>query len=230
MSSHRRWTTPACSTLLGIAIALAATGCGIPEDDVPRALGPVLPTPTSAPATPEPESTQEFDVYLVDINGLLSPVPREVPGPGELFIPDLVEQLTAPLSDAEDDQGLVTAVPPETALVSEPPRIGADGIATIDLNAGSLDSLTGNTLSLALAQIVYTFTESASIDGVVILIEGESRPWPTSAGDVDGALTREAFLTFAPGFVAPTPAPTPTPPPEQQGGGRGNGGGQGGGD
>ena len=218
------------AVLVSIVVVTAAlAGCGIPEDDVPRVLGPVLPTPSPTP-TPAPATTQQFDVYLIQ-NNQLSPVSREVPV--DLRVNDLIDQLAALPSEAESEQGLTSAVPNLTTLVATPPPIGDDGVATIDLNAGSLDTLGGDELRLALAQIVWTFTESGSIDGVVIQIEGESRPWPTSEGDVEGVLTRDAYRTFAPGFVEPTPEPTPTPPPEQQGGGggrggRGNGGGEGG--
>ncbi|MFN3217073.1 MAG: GerMN domain-containing protein [Acidimicrobiales bacterium] len=191
-----------------VAVVLVVSSCGIPQDDGPRAIGPVLATPTPE-ATPEPECVQSFTIFLLDADKRLVPVRRDVPA--DLRIPDLIAALVADPSEAERAQGLGTAVPALTTLNPNPEVNRDTEIATIDIAGGSLD-LGPGLLTEALAQLVYTLTESGSISAVRILVDGERVPWPTDEGESDRPLSPDDYRSFAPRanlLTEPTPTPLP---------------------
>ncbi len=195
---------------LGIvaAVVMLVSSCGIPRDDTPRALGPVLATPTPE-ATPEPECVQSFTIFLLDSDKRLVPVRRDVPA--DLRIPDLIAALVADVPENERAQGLATSVPALTTLNPDP-VVNDDGVATIDVATGSLTEITGGQLTEALAQLVYTLTESGSIAAVRILVDGERVPWPTDEGESERALSPDDYRSFAPrSTLAAEPTPTPLP-------------------
>jgi hypothetical protein len=191
-----------------VAALLVVSSCGIPQDEGPRALGPVLATPTPE-AIPEPECVQSFTIFLLDSDRRLVPVRRDVPT--DLRIGDLIAALVADPSAAERAQGLGTAVPALTTLNPNPDVDPDTEIATIDLAAGSLE-ITGDQLTEALAQLVYTLTESGSISMVRILVDGEEVPWPTDGGESNQPLGPDDYRSFAPRadlLTEPTPTPLP---------------------
>jgi len=200
---------PGGRTIAGlVATALLVSSCGIPQDDSPRAIGPVLATPTPK-VTPEPECVQSFTIFLLDSDKRLVPVRRDVPT--DLRIPDLIAALVADPAEAERAQGLGTAVPALTTLNPNPEVDRDTEIATIDIAGGSLD-LGPGLLTEALAQLVYTLTESGSISAVRILVDGEQVPWPIDGGESDQPLSPDDFRTFAPRvnlLAEPTPTPLP---------------------
>lgn len=201
---------PRTRLLTGLLAALiAVASCGIPQDTAPRALGPVLATPTPA-ATPEPECVQSFTIFLLDSDKRLVPVRRDVPT--DLRIPDLIAALVADVPEAERARGLATAVPALTTLNPNPEVDRETEIATIDVAAGSLTAIRDEQLTEALAQLVYTLTESGSISAVRILVDGERVPWPTDGGESDRPLSPDDYRSFAPRANAVT-EPTPTPLP-----------------
>jgi hypothetical protein len=168
----------------------------------------VLATPTPE-ATPEPTCVQSFTIFLLDSDKRLVPVRRDVPA--DLRIPDLIAALVADVPEAERAQGLATSVPALTTLNPNPDVDAETGVATIDIAAGSLE-ITGGQLSEALAQLVYTLTESVSISAVRILIDGERVNWPTDTRESDRPLSPADYASFAPrdNLVAePTPTPLP---------------------
>jgi hypothetical protein len=190
-----------------VAVVVMVSSCGIPQDEGPRALGPVLATPT--PAIPEPECVQSFTIFLLDSDRRLVPVRRDVPT--DLRIGDLIAALVADVPEAERAQGLATSVPALTTL-NPNPEVNLDTeIATIDIAAGSLE-LGPNLLTEALAQLVYTLTESGSISAVRILVDGEAVPWPTDEGESDEPLSPDDYRSFAPlANLVTEPTPTPLP-------------------
>lgn len=206
----RQWTVGSrCRVVAGlVAMALTVSSCGIPQDEGPRALGPVLATPTPE-ATPEPECVQSFTIFLLDSDRRLVPVRRDVPA--DLRIGDLIAALVADPSEAERAQGLGTAVPALTTLNPNPEVNTDTETATIDIAGGSLELGPGQ-LTEALAQLVYTLTESGSISAVRILVDGERVPWPTDEGESDRPLSPEDYRSFAPRaglLTEPTPTPLP---------------------
>ena len=198
--------------LMTVAMAMVIAACGIPQDETPRALGPVLATPTPE-ATPERECVQSFTIFLLDSDKRLVPVRRDVPT--DLRIPDLIAALVADVPEAERAQGLATSVPALTTLNPNPEVDRDTEIATIDIAGGSLE-ITGGQLTEALAQLVYTLTESGSISAVRILVDGAQVPWPIDGGESDQPLSPEDYRTFAPRASLLT-EPTPTPLPGCEG-------------
>lgn len=191
-----------------LAAVVVVSSCGIPQDDGPRAIGPVLATPTPE-ATPEPECVQSFTIFLLDSDRRLVPVRRDVPT--DLRIGDLIAALVADPSESERAQGLATSVPALTTLNPNPEVDRDTEIATIDIAAGSLE-IRGEVLTEALAQLVYTLTESGSISAVRILVDGERVPWPTDEGESDQPLSPDDYRSFAPRanlLTEPTPTPLP---------------------
>ncbi len=196
--------------LLAVAalVVLVAT-CGIPEDSEPRALAPATPTPPSEAPTPTPAATQSFPIYLTDAENRVRMVERELPD--RLTISALVDELREVPTDEETAQGLFTVIPPETSFFAEP--ITDDtGLAILDFNSGSFDTLAGEQRTLALAQLVWTLTESPSISRIIIRVEGIEERWPTD-GDDRSVLRRSDYSSFDPDFVEPTPEPVEEEPP-----------------
>lgn len=199
--------------LVGLSVGLLLAGCGIPVDDDPIAFVPE--EPTAVPATPTPLSsdTQFLPVYLVDANNRVQQAVRELPDP--LTITSLVNELTEETTDEERELNLVSIVPSESAFFSDP--FSADNIAELDFASGtSLDTLEGEQLTLALAQLVWTLTESPSIEQVIIRIDGNEQVWPTDEGDKSAPLTREDYDKFDPDFVEPTPTTDPQQSSEEE--------------
>ncbi len=199
--------------LLVAAVALAGLvgACGIPEDSEPRAIEPATPTPPREEPTPPAEATQAFPIYLTDAENRVRKVERELPA--RLTITALVDELGEVPTDEETAQGLFTVIPPETSFFAEP--ITDDtGLAILDLNAGSFDTLEGEQRTVALAQLVWTLTESPSITRIIIRIEGIEERWPTD-GDDRSVLRRSDYASFDPAFVEPTPEPVEDEPPSE---------------
>lgn len=198
-----------------LTLSLLATACGIPEDNEPTSLAAAQPTAAPATPTPQPQATQLFPIYLIDdADGRLRQALRELPKP--LTITALVNELTEETTDEEQELSLITIIPAETEFAAPPSSL--DQLAELDFAAGtSIDTLEGPQLTLALAQLVWTLTESPSIDAVIIRIDGQDQVWPTSQEDTLPGLplTRDDYAEFGPDFVEPTPDPEPEDPPSE---------------
>lgn len=195
-------------------LLVVATSCGIPLDSEPRALDAPTPTAVVEAPTPTPRSTQPFTVYLTDAAGRVRPVERELPDP--LTITALIEELRETPTEEETEQGLVTLIPAETTLFTEP-EAPDGGRAVVDLTSGGFETLQREFLALAVAQIVWTLTGSPSVDQVVIRIDGQDEFWPTDGEDKQ-VLTVEDYASFDPEFVEPTAEPVPSEAPSEDGG------------
>lgn len=188
------------------ALVLLLAACGIPEDDAPRALAPVLPTPVAPTPTPEPANVTDFTVYLIDTaSNRLVPVVREVPDP---VVPSaLIAELIETPTDEEAEASFSTFVPETTTLagVSDPD----DGLLVLNfVPEGGFADILDAQLNAALAQVVYTLTGAEGIDRIQINIDGAATQWPTDAG-AQTVLTRTDFATLDPDFVEPTPTAEP---------------------
>ncbi|MFV2039668.1 MAG: GerMN domain-containing protein, partial [Acidimicrobiales bacterium] len=140
----------------------------------------------------------------------LRPALRELPDP--LTITALVNQLARPTTEQEQELGLISIIPGDTTFAADP--FSTDLLAELDFVGGtSFDTLEGPQRTLALAQLVWTLTESPSIDRIIIRIDGEDIVWPTGDEDapIGSQLTREDYARFGPDFVEPTPEPEPEP-------------------
>ncbi len=114
--------------------------------------------------------------------------------------------LQGPNEDELND-GLTTALPVGLELRSV--RQSA-GTLIVDVTEEMLD-LTSEDLRLAVAQIVYTADELATVRNVELLVEGEQREWPNGRGELQlDPLTVYDFPGVAESAQPPLP-PVPAP-------------------
>ena len=182
-----------CVCLSIIFLYIAA--CGIPEDSEPNAVdSPIGTQPGNSFDSPQTVEVRSELIYLVDENNFLAPAIREIPSV-DLRVTDLINELIADLSEAERNSSLSTAVPAGLNL---------DGVfqegdeATINFNAGGLEVIEGDELAKALAQIVFTLTETGTLDAIIISIDGDVKTWPTPNGGDQQLLRRIQFMVYAP--------------------------------
>ena len=191
---------------------MLAAGCGIPEDRGPRALLPATPTPMLTAPTPPPVETEAFTIYLIDSEGRVREAERQLPD--RLTVAALIDELREVPTQEETDLGLVSVIPQETTLIADP-TTDPSGLAILNFAAGSLDTLEGESLTLALAQLVWTLTESPTISRLIIRIEGNEERFPTD-GEDRSVLRRSDYESLDPEFVAPTPEPIDPEPPTEE--------------
>ena len=80
-----------------------------------------------------------------------------------------------------------------------PNRVNVNGdVATINFEPGGLEIIEGEQLIEALAQIVWSVTESGDVTSLIISIENEIKTWPTPDEGDQNSLTRSQFISYAP--------------------------------
>lgn len=121
----------------------------------------------------------------------------------------VVNALLGGPTEAEQEQGVGTAIPPGTVLRSA--RYTASDLVRVDLSDDILES-TGDDLVSALAQIVFSLGELSGVERVDITVDGRATDWPRG----DGSLTADPLTVYDypgraassqpafPGFVLPT--------------------------
>ena len=178
------------AAVTAVAVAAGAGGCGVQLDDEPRPLAveavpygllePAGSAPSSSTDTLPAAATEQsptVSVFLVDNDGYLVEVRRPVAA--EPAVEQAVESLLAPVTEAERDAGLATAVASTTGLRRV---IGPDGgLVTIDLSSG-VDDVAPDIVQVALAQLVYTVTAVPGVDRVLFQVDGQAREVPTGQG------------------------------------------------
>ena len=183
------------SLLIIIAATLLFVGCGIPEDSSPESIQTTFPENMNPqPDTPEGEESRTFLIYLLDAESRLTPVQRDLPVT-ELQITDLINELIDNPTEAETNMSLSTAVPVSLSLAGV---ILEEEIATINFQPGGLEIVEGDQLTEALAQIVWTVTETGDVKFIIISIDQEFKTWPTPDGGDQNILTRNQFISYAP--------------------------------
>ena len=106
----------------------------------------------------------------------------------EDYLPQLLNELIAWPSTAEEDTTFTTAIPKDTQVLG----ISLVGIRlTVNLS-GTLNQLPDEQLIIALAQIVYTMSEGFYDCKVIIKIEGQNVEWPRQ----DGTRTSDPLTIF----------------------------------
>ncbi|MGN6088642.1 MAG: GerMN domain-containing protein [Actinomycetes bacterium] len=179
--------------LVGLCVGLLAGGCGLPGAQQPTTIAPsAVPfgllqsepaTATGADAGPRGQ------VYFLQ-DGRLRPVTRSIRGVNQPA--DLVRALLLGPRPRESQDGLTTAIPSQTRLLS----LDVNGrTATLDLSK-EFGELGGAAQVQAVAQLVYTVTQSNRIDAVRFSVQGK----PVEVPDATGSLTLSA--------VAPSDYPT----------------------
>lgn len=204
---------PRRSALLALAVALASAGCGAGSDGQPRAIssdqvpfGLLDPSTTTTTSTPTERATVSASVYLVDSDGVLTEVKREVEAP--LTIGRALESLLEQVSTSEAEQGLRSSIPSGTELRDY--GAPAAGVVTIDLSS-SIDNVTGEPLRRALAQIVWTATAVPEVNRVLIAVDGEPREVPDGNGvSTATPLSRTDYAVFTNRPTTTTTGPAPS--------------------
>tara|TARA_B100000131_G_C18025819_1_gene576379 strand:+ start:250 stop:828 length:579 start_codon:yes stop_codon:yes gene_type:complete len=174
---------------------LLSSGCGIPQDSSPVSIQSTFPENTTPQLDDEEsEEFRTFTIYLLDADSRLIPVKRERSG-SELQITDLINELIANPTEAESNMALSTAVP----VGLSPNRVNVNGdVATINFEPGGLEIIEGEQLIEALAQIVWSVTESGDVVSLIISIDNEIKTWPTPDEGDQNSLTRSQFVSYAP--------------------------------
>lgn len=182
-----------------LLVVLAAGACGVPTDDEPRALpaervpfGLLQPSPTGDDPGVPGEATMR-SVYLVDADGKLVEVRKEVPSPGDAA--QTLRTLFEGPDTGDVEEGNNSFIPPGTLLLDVEGPV--QGVVTIDLT-GDLPT-GGENLRTALGQIVYTATGIDGVDRVLFELNGQPREVPDDTGETTAEpLGRSDFSEFRP--------------------------------
>ncbi len=196
-----RRTRIATLAAVSCALALAASGCGIPTDrpptaiakaDVPFNLGQAVTSttvkPTTSPGVAVPET-----IFLVAPSQHLFAVTRDVAVPATL-----TQVLTALLdgpTSVESAFGLQSFLSGTRTTVK---ATVTAGIATVDFSVNPV-TVVGPDQTLAIAQVVFTATEQANVKGVLFQIDNQPIAVPTSSGaQVPGPVDQSSYQAQAP--------------------------------
>lgn len=199
-----------------VALTVGLAACGVQLDDAPRELAvesvPYGLLEPSTTTSTEPRTLTPFQptsVYLVDNEGFLVEVRRQLPG--EPTVERSLLALLTPPSEAEGDIGLGTAISSTTVLRG--PVQGPDqGLVTIDLSS-EISDVSPESVRLALAQIVFTATAVPRVDKVLFQVDGQARQVPNGAGESTAEpLTRADYRQFV---RPPTTTTLPSDVPDQ---------------
>jgi len=185
----------------GSVIAAVIAGCGISPDTAPRDID-LAPSDEVGRVSGGQVASGEGQVFLVTQDGgggvpsRLVAVDRDVDAEARRGDPSSVlAALLAGPNRAEREDEVTTLLPTDLEVVTVSNRPG--GVVVIDLTE-PFGELTGQTLVLALAQLVHTVSEVGGVNGVGITVEGENRSWP----DVNGRQQTDALTVFDfPGLV-----------------------------
>lgn len=178
----RRLAVPA------IVAALVVLGaCGVPTDDAPRPLaegdipgGPLAPETTTTTVVDMPGVNS--DLWFVrdqeDLQASAANLSSRQP--------DTVLTALVATVPEELEEGLTTAIPPDTTVLSTEL---ADGTLTVDLSE-EFSTISGDSQILAVAQIVFTATDLPGVTRVAFFVEGEPRTVTDASGaEQDGPVT-----------------------------------------
>jgi hypothetical protein len=167
---------PRRTVALALALTALAAACGIQPDAEPRDLPEEQRRVELSGGSTGTDAAGADRIYLVapGENRLLRSVPRDAQ-----TREDLIKILLLGPNDDELVAQYSSFIPPATELLSS--RLSGQRLI-LDLSDG-IAELTGQSLSQAIAQIVYTATEIDGVETVQIDVEGEEIAWPTPAGD-----------------------------------------------
>ena len=162
-------------TIALFVAALALAGCGLSPDAAPRDLPADERTLVPAQAATGGQAEGPDRIYLgaPGEERLLRSVPRDA-----VSREDLIEILLAGPNEDELDQQYTTFLPANLQLID---TFKQGTILFLDVSA-ELTELTGQPLSRALAQIVYTATELDGVERVQITVDGNPVSWPRPVG------------------------------------------------
>lgn len=180
--STRRRRSPGIIGVVAM-LAPALVACGIPPDSAPRDV-PVEDrslTPVGDPALESADGASRMYLLAPGEPRLLRSVRREA-----ATLQSLVETLIAGPTEGESALQLTSAVPGDLRVRSTR-QVGA--VLYLDLS-GELAELSGEGLTLAVAQVVVTADDVDGIDTVQITVDGERFPLPRADGTTTTGLLR----------------------------------------
>ena len=196
--AHRLATAPA----VALALAFVVTGCGIPTQSAPSALGrSKVPfnlldphPPTTTTTQPKPSSLVPVKVFFLNSSSQLQSEPRVVASPAPLTA--IISSMLAGPTTAETASGVFTAIPSDVAVLS---TTSQGGVVTVNMNT-AFAQINGTSTELAVAQIVATVAaENGLGTGVTFEIEGQRTSVPIANGSlVAGPVYLIEFLSVAP--------------------------------
>lgn len=177
-----------CSLLLA---GLLLAGCGLSPDAAPRDLPEDERNLVSSQTATGGQAEGPDRIYLgaPGEERLLRSVPRDA-----ISRRDLVEILLAGPNGDELDQQYTTFLPANLELNT---TFKQGPLLFLDVSQ-ELAELTGQPLSQALAQIVYTATELEGVERVQITVDGKPVSWPRPVG---GNTAAPLSVYDYPGFV-----------------------------
>ena len=203
--------TAARLAMLG-ALTLVLTACAGASDD---ATPPPAPAPAPAPAPSEPaepadpdeDATDVVAVYVVrsaPTTFFVEPIPVRVPAFGDAVSARATAAIEALLElTGTGDAELFTSVPDGTTLH----RVSVDGdVVTLDLSGAIVGSSGSSAQELTFAQqLAHTARVDASIDAIVLLIDGQ--PIDELWGHLDWSVP----VAADPFILSPVTITTPLP-------------------
>jgi hypothetical protein len=158
---------------------IAVSACSVKPDEAPRDIEPGKAEVVSKPLGANVRAAGSERIYLVvDLPGLatrIEPVPRDV---GDDLKARAAALLAGPTSNEFVDQ--FRSALPTGLVVNSVRRVGPRVV--VDVN-DQIQTLSGDSLVLALAQIVYTMCDISGVTAVDITVDGEAARWPTSSGE-----------------------------------------------
>jgi hypothetical protein len=175
-SPFRRMAT--VFALVGV-LALVMSACAITADSAPRDVSSDERDLLLTDASPAADTVGDGRIYLVapsepSQQRQLRSVQRDV-----VARPDaLLQVLLDGPNQRELDSRLVTAIPSGTTLLST--RTVGD-VLFVDLT-DPITELTGEALTLAVAQIVFTASGVPGVQAVRLRVDGEDQAWPRGDG------------------------------------------------
>ncbi len=192
--------------VLGVAVSVIMTGCGVSVDDSPHDIV-VAARDDNAAVNPQTAitATNTSVIYLVDGSSpvsaarLLTPVARDVAE----TIDNAMAALFAGPTIREGNADLLTAIPPTVRLFGAVPN---GDVVTVDIS-DPMSALTASQRIAAIGQIVLTATGVAGVSGVVITVAGAEQAWPKANGTTTtDPLTHDDFVALVPSGNGTTPS------------------------
>jgi spore germination protein GerM len=184
---------------LAVLALVALVGCGVPDDDAPRAVSAEeIPEALVAGATTTTMVAVgvQGDLYFLETQDDQNVLRLEQVTVDNNEPQAALEALVATVPE-ELPEGVLTLIPPGTSVLSTELD---DGVLTIDLSA-DFESVSGEPRIQAVAQLVFTAIRMPGpVDGVLFTVEGEQTTVPDADGaDIDGPAVRDDYSDLVPG-------------------------------
>lgn len=175
--------------VLVVLLCLALGGCGMWAQREPVTID--VPVPTEPTAPPAPDGPRSVTVYL--LRGDRLEAARRAAD--DRSVATAVELLAAGPTGPESRAGLRTAVPPESVRMVG--TDGATGTVVVEVTADFV-ATTGTNQLLAVAQVVWTVTESPDVRLIRMTSNGNPIDVPTDEGLSGDPVGRDDYAAVAP--------------------------------